>query len=63
MTEKSAFGMPQLMEVEAAVEAILKRLAGAPATIAFPEPLAMAARLGGRLPRGMRRLIFPSRRG
>jgi short-subunit dehydrogenase len=61
MTEKSAFDMPQLMEVGAAVETILERLPGGPATIAFPEPLATAARIGGALPRVMRGLLFPRR--
>jgi short-subunit dehydrogenase len=62
MTEKSAFDMPQLMDVEPAVRVILERLPGAPATIEFPQPLALAARLGGRLPRAARELIFPRRR-
>lgn len=61
MTEKSALEMPQLMGVEEAVAKILRRLPSAPATMAFPEPLATAARAGGHLPSAIRGLILPKR--
>lgn len=54
MTARSRQPMPFLMDTGAAAELIVRALAKAPATIDFPLPLALAARLGGVLPRVLR---------
>jgi len=56
MVEKTSFKMPMLMEVDEAVEVMLRELVHAPATIDVPRPLAVAARLAGHLPRPLRDL-------
>jgi NAD(P)-dependent dehydrogenase (short-subunit alcohol dehydrogenase family) len=43
--------MPQLMSAEDAAQRIVRALPAHPARIDFPEPLALAARLAGNLPR------------
>jgi short-subunit dehydrogenase len=58
MVRSTSFEMPMLMEVDDAVALIVRELEHAPATIDFPRPLAMAARLGGLLPRPLRRLAL-----
>ncbi len=54
MTARSRQPMPFLMESAAAADLIVRALAKAPATIDFPLPLALAARVGGVLPRMLR---------
>lgn len=57
MTSKSKHMMPQLMEVDYAANFIVDRLAKAPATIDFPQPLAALTWGVGRLPRVVRDVI------
>jgi short-subunit dehydrogenase len=54
MTARSRQPMPLLMDSAAAADLIVRALPKAPATIDFPLPLALAARLGGALPRALR---------
>ena len=54
MTAKSRGAMPFVMDTAAAAGRIVRALPGAPATIDFPWQLAIAARLGGALPRVVR---------
>ena len=54
MTARSRQPMPFLMEAAAAADLIVRALPRGPATIDFPTPLALAARLGGALPRVLR---------
>lgn len=54
MTARSRQPMPFLMDAETAADLIVRALPGAPATIDFPLPLTLAARLGGVLPRVLR---------
>lgn len=52
MTAVNRYPMPLLMDADRAAGLILTRLSRNPATIAFPAPLAWAARLAGMLPAG-----------
>jgi short-subunit dehydrogenase len=54
MTARSRQPMPFVMDADAAADLIVRALPKAPATIDFPLPLALAARLGGVLPRALR---------
>jgi short-subunit dehydrogenase len=54
MTARTRAPMPFIMESAAAADLIVRALAKAPATIDFPLPLTLAARLGGVLPRLLR---------
>ena len=49
--------MPQLISADEAAERIVHDLPRAPAVIDFPEPLATATRLAGRMPRRWRDLV------
>ena len=49
--------MPQLMRPEEAADRIASALSSRPARIDFPQPLALAARLGAHLPEALRRLL------
>ncbi len=54
MVEHRRESMPQLMSPEDAAQRILRALPNRPARIDFPQPLALAARAGARLPRPLR---------
>jgi short-subunit dehydrogenase len=58
MTEANDFPMPFLMEADRAADIILRGLARGRTTIAFPWPLALAARMVGALPAGLRSAVF-----
>lgn len=58
MTARTRQPMPFLMDAEAAADVIVRALPKGPATIDFPLPLALAARLGGALPRIVRDLML-----
>jgi short-subunit dehydrogenase len=62
MVKKTSFWMPQLLEPAGAADFIVERLAGAPDAIDFPRALALAARWGAKLPRGVRDRIFTRHR-
>lgn len=54
MLANATHPLPQLLEVDVAVEAMLRRLPARPAEINLPQPLALATRLAARLPRPLR---------
>lgn len=54
--------MPQLMDVDPAVDAMLRRLPARPAEINLPQPLAVATRLMAHLPRWLRDALLGSLR-
>ena len=54
MTARSRQPMPFLMDAAQAADVIVRALPKAPATIDFPLPLTLAARVGGALPRVLR---------
>lgn len=56
MVEHATFPMPMLMSVEEAVDLVMLELPKRPATIDFPRPLALAARVAAGLPRSLREL-------
>ena len=58
MTERSRQPMPFLMDAGPAADLIADALPARPATIDFPLPLALAARVGGALPRALRDRIL-----
>lgn len=58
MTAHSTHPMPQLMDCDEAAARILRALPAAPATLDFPQPLALAARLSARLPDALRRSLL-----
>ncbi len=58
MTARSRQPMPFLMDADAAADVIVRALPSGPATIDFPRTLALAARVGGALPRPVRDLIL-----
>ncbi|MFN6954141.1 MAG: SDR family NAD(P)-dependent oxidoreductase [Acetobacteraceae bacterium] len=58
MTDANDFPMPLLMEADRAAALILRGLARGRTTIAFPWPLALAARAAGALPPGLRNALF-----
>ncbi|MBL9008923.1 MAG: SDR family NAD(P)-dependent oxidoreductase [Myxococcales bacterium] len=64
MLEHATHRLPQLMEIDAAVDAMLRRLPDRPAEINLPQPLAFATRFLARLPRWLRepllRAVRPS---
>lgn len=58
MLDHARHPLPQLLEVDAAVAAMLARLPARPAEINLPQPLAVATRLFGHLPRPLRDLVL-----
>lgn len=58
MTEANDFPMPFLMEADRAADIILRGLARGRTTIAFPWPLALAARAVGALPASLRNALL-----
>jgi hypothetical protein len=50
--------MPFLMDAGPAADLVVDALPGRPAAIDFPLPLALAARVGGGLPRALRDRIL-----
>lgn len=58
MTAGNRFPMPLRMDADRAAEIILRGLARGRTTIAFPWPVALAARAAGALPAGLRNALF-----
>lgn len=58
MTDANGFPMPLLMDADRAAAIILRGLASGRTTIAFPLPLALAARMAGALPVRVRNALF-----
>jgi short-subunit dehydrogenase len=58
MLDHAKHPLPQLLEVDAAVAAMLRRLPARPAEINLPQPLAFSTRLFARLPRALRDWVF-----
>ena len=58
MTDANDFPMPFLMTADRAAAIILRGVARGRTTIAFPWPLAVAARMAGALPAGLRNALF-----
>ena len=57
MTERSDHPMPQLTDVDRVARVLADRLPHAPATLDFPQPLALAVRLAAHLPRSLRDVL------
>lgn len=58
MTDANDFPMPFLMDADRAADIILRGLSRGRTTIAFPWPLALAARAVGALPASLRNALF-----
>lgn len=54
MTARSEHPMPQLVDVATVARLLADRLPLAPATLDYPQPLALATRVAAHLPRGLR---------